>query len=665
MTAEVDLAARAAWLRQAISAHDEAYYGQDAPRISDAAYDDLLRELEAIEAAEPALRTADSPTGRVGGSAVTAFKPLRHGRPMLSLSNAFTAADFNDFDRRVRERLGENEILYVAETKLDGLAINLTYVDGFLRSAATRGDGTTGEDVTANIRTIGAVAWRLRTPHPPSLLEIRGEVYLSHSGFKALNAAQLAAGAKLFANPRNAAAGSLRQLDPEITRRRPLNIYCYGIGALEGAERPASQELLLAWLGTLGCRVSPETRCVQGAAAALAYYRAIGMRRAQLDYDIDGVVFKVDRLDWQASLGQVARAPRWAVAFKFPPEERETWVLAIDVQVGRTGTLTPVARLEPVFVGGVTVTNATLHNADEIARKDVRVGDRVVVRRAGDVIPEIVGVVLAQRPPDTQPYVMPAAIADQALNQSVQGLLHFASRRAMDIEGLGDKLAQQLVSSGLVQDPADLYALTVGDLRALGRSGDKSAGNLHLAIDISRQTTLARLLYALGIPEVGEATARQLTAHFGELQAMVAAPLAALEEVPDVGPVVAAHLARFFSDPEKLALLERLRARGVHWPVGAARAVTALPLAGWNIVLTGTLAAFTREEVADRLRALGAKVTASVSAKTGFVVAGEDAGAKLRKAAELGVPVFDEARLQQLLARPEEVAQWCQMRPLS
>lgn len=650
--------ARAAWLRQAIQLHNEAYYGQDSPNITDTAYDDLLQELQALEAANPALRTPDSPTGRVGGGISAGFTALSHGRPMLSLSNAFSEADFIDFDRRVCERLGASEITYVAETKLDGLAINLTYVEGVLRSAATRGDGTTGEDVTANVRTIGAVAPRLRTKNPPALLEIRGEIYISHSGFAALNAAQLASGGKLFANPRNAAAGSLRQLDSGITRRRPLSIYCYGIGALEGAERPASQQLLLAWLRQLGCRVSPETLSVTGVAAALACYRDMAARRPTLDYDIDGVVFKVDRIDWQTMLGQVARAPRWAIAFKFPPEERETRVLAINVQTGRTGTLTPVARLEPVFVGGVTVTNATLHNADEIARKDIRVGDLVIVRRAGDVIPEIVSVVMAQRPPGAVPYVMPEAVADQAFNQRVQALRHFASRRAMDIEGLGEKSTQQLVRSGLVQDPSDLYALTLTDLCSLERTGDKSAENLRKAIDTSRQTTLPRLLYALGIPDVGETTARQLTEHLGDLEVMVAASVAVFAGVPDVGPVVAASLAGFFADPEKLSLLARLRARGVQWPQVVARPIAGLPLTGRNVVLTGTLSAFTREEAAARLRALGAKVTGSVSSKTAFVVAGEDAGTKLHKAAELGVRVLDEAGLVALLANPAEAAHW-------
>lgn len=642
---------RIAALREEIAAHDHRYYVLDAPVISDAAYDDLMRELQTLEAAHPELQRPDSPTQRVGGKVATGFSPVTHRRAMLSLANAFSREDFLEFNRRVCERLGQSEVTYVAETKLDGLAINLTYEHGVLVSAATRGDGEVGEDVTANIRTIGAVALTLKDA--PALLEVRGEVYLPHRGFEALNRAQLAQGAKPFANPRNAAAGSLRQLDPAVTRARPLTLYCYGVGACEGQDLPPTHFELLQWLRVLGCRVSPETARVTGPEEAMSYYTAMEGRRPGLGYDIDGVVFKVDRLDWQAELGQVSRSPRWAVAFKFRPEERETRVLAIDVQVGRTGALTPVARLEPVFVGGVTVTNATLHNQDEIARKDVRVGDMVLVRRAGDVIPEVVAVVLDKRPPGTEPYLMPQAVPDQALQQRVQALIHFASRRAMDIEGLGDRLAEQLVREGLIDTPADLYALTSTQLMALERLGEKSAENLAQAIERSRSTTLPRLLYAVGISEVGETTARQLAQHFGTLDAIAAASAEQLEQVPDIGPVVAGHIARFFADPANLLLLQRLRDRGVHWPAIAVQEKLDAPLAGWTVVLTGALDSMTREEAGERLLALGAKVSGSVSKKTSLVVAGSDAGSKARKAAELGIPLIDEAGFLTLLDAPE------------
>jgi DNA ligase (NAD+) len=653
---EAEARQRTAELRRQIAYHDHRYYALDDPEISDAAYDELMRELLAIEAGFPGLVTPDSPTQRVGGAPLAAFATLRHMRPMLSLSNAFTEEDFVDFDRRVRERLQQDEVAYVGETKLDGLAINLTYRDGVLESAATRGDGEVGEDVTDNVRTIGAVPLRLTTPNPPALLEVRGEIYMTHAGLRRLNEAQLARGDKPFVNPRNAAAGSLRQLDPRITRSRPLNIYCYGIGAVDGAPLPGTQLEILDWLRKLGCRVSPESRRLRNLEEALDYYRVTEGRRAALAYDIDGVVFKVDRTDWQEALGQVAKAPRWAVAFKFKPEERETRVLAIDVQVGRTGALTPVARLQPVYVGGVTVTNATLHNADELARKDVRVGDTVVVRRAGDVIPEVVRVVPEKRPPDTIPFVMPAEVPDQLIAQRIQRLIHFASRRAMDIEGLGDKLVEQLVRAGLVNDPGDVFALRVADLLNLERMGEKSAENLCAAIERSKSTTLPRLLHALGIRDVGEATARQLASHFGTLERLMNASAAELEEVPDVGPIVAGHVAGFFALPEHVALLQRLRDCGVHWPEHEPARTAALPLTGWTVVLTGTLSGMTREEASARLLALGAKVAGSVSKKTTVVVAGEDAGSKARKAGELGIPIVDESRLMEILAAPATAA---------
>jgi len=650
-----DPASRVASLRRQLAHHDHRYYALDDPEIADAAYDELLRELGELEARHPELVTPDSPTQRVSGAPMAGFAARLHARPMLSLSNAFTDEDFTDFDRRVCERLQQDEVAYVAETKLDGLAINLTYREGLLECAATRGDGEVGEDVTDNVRTIRAVPLRLSGNALPSLLEVRGEIFMTHAGFRALNEAQLARGDKPFVNPRNAAAGSLRQLDARITRTRPLSIYCYGIGVVAGRTPPPTQFELLAWLQDLGCRVSPESMRVPNLTAALAWYRAMEARRPTLSYDIDGVVFKVDRLDWQEAMGQVAKAPRWAVAFKFKPEERETQVLAIDVQVGRTGALTPVARLQGVYVGGVTVTNATLHNADELARKDVRVGDTVVVRRAGDVIPEVARVVLEKRPPDTMPYTMPTEVPDQLLSQRIQRLIHFASRRAMDIEGLGDKLVEQLVRAGLVDDPGQIYRLRAADLAALERMGEKSAENLFQAIERSRDTTLPRLLHALGIRDVGEATARQLAAHFGKLEYLMKASAAELEQVPDIGPVMAAHIVDYFNSPQHRGLIDRLREAGVRWPEVAPQVVAALPLAAFTIVLTGSLEALTREAATARLQALGAKVAGSVSKKTTLVVAGAEAGSKARQAETLGIPIIDEARLLQLLADPTTV----------
>lgn len=648
-----DIQARIEALRAQIARHDHRYYVLDDPEISDAEYDGLMRELVALETAHPEFLRPDSPSQRVGGMVAGGFTEARHLQPMLSLSNAFSAEEFEEFDRRVRGRLGPDAVTYAAETKLDGLAISLLYEHGRLVRAATRGDGETGEDVTANVRTIRAVPLTLRTASAPALLEVRGEIYLDHAGFRRLNEAQLAKGEKTFANPRNAAAGSLRQLDPAITATRPLTMFCYALGVSEGLEVPDSHVECLQLLAGLGLRISPETKLVHGLEAALAYYSEIGSRRAALRYDIDGVVFKVDSRAAQEVLGQVARAPRWAVAFKFPPEEKPTRVLAIDVQVGRTGALTPVARLAPVVVGGVTVTNATLHNADELRRKDVRVGDTVMVRRAGDVIPEIVCVVASARPADAVPFEMPHSVPGQAEAQRVQAILHFASRRAMDIEGLGEKLVEQFVANGLVGDASDLYELQLDEIAAQERLGEKSAQNLLRAIDASRTTTLPRFLLALGIREVGEATARQLVAHFGTLDALMAASPEMLEQVPDVGPAVAASIHGFFAEPAQRALVERLRTRGVHWPESAPRAAdTPLPLQGWTVVLTGTLASCTREEAAERLRALGAKVAGSVSAKTTLVIVGADAGSKAEKAAALGVPRVDEQALFQLLADP-------------
>ncbi|MGD9602141.1 MAG: NAD-dependent DNA ligase LigA [Gammaproteobacteria bacterium] len=648
---------RIAELRQQIEAHDHRYYVLDDPAISDAEYDALIRELVELETEHPSLLAPDSPSQRVGGKIAEGFQPVTHRVPMLSLANAFSPQDFLDFDARVRARLGDAPVWYSAETKLDGLAISLIYEHGVLARAATRGDGENGEDVTANVRTIRAVPLRLAAREPPVLLEVRGEIYLDHAGFERLNTQQRARGEKPFANPRNAAAGSLRQLDPAVTASRPLTIFCYGVGAVEGIELPDSHHALLRLLARLGHRVSPEARRLEGAEAALGFYAEIGARRQALGYDIDGVVFKVDSRAAQEQLGQVAKAPRWAIAYKFPPEEKATRVLAIDVQVGRTGALTPVARLEPVLVGGVTVTNATLHNADELARKDVRVGDTVLVRRAGDVIPEIVGVLRERRPSGAVPFEMPRHVPGQAKAQRVQAIIHFASRRAMDIEGLGERLVTQFVDAGLVHDAADLFALTVEQIAEQERLGTKSATNLVNAIATSRKTTLPRFLFALGIREVGEATARQLAHAFGGLDALMDASNEALEEVPDVGPAVAASIHGFFRDPDQRVLVQRLRDAGVTWAEHPPAQQAPAPLAGWTIVLTGTLSGMTRDEAAERLRALGAKVAGSVSAKTRIVVTGEEAGSKAERARALNVPLIDETGFARLLEAPERAAE--------
>jgi DNA ligase (NAD+) len=656
MTAEVNPAIQIARLTEQLEYHNYRYYVLDDPALTDAEYDALLRELQDLEQAHPELCRPSSPTQRVGGAPAPGFRPVRHSTPMLSLGNALSVEEFTEFDRRVRSRLEVLDVVYTAETKLDGLAISLRYEAGELVSAATRGDGETGEDVTANVRTIHAVPLRLRLDPPPAVLEVRGEIYLDHQGFAKLNDQQRARDDKTFANPRNAAAGSLRQLDPKITATRPLTIYCYALGLCEGLDIPDSHYACLGWLRDAGFRVSPESKRVTGLAAALAYHDDLAGRRAALGYDIDGAVFKVDSRAQQAALGSVAKAPRWAIAFKFPPAERATRVLGIDVQVGRTGALTPVARLEPVLVGGVTITNATLHNADELARKDVRIGDTVMVRRAGDVIPEIVRVVLEQRPADAVSFVMPDSVPDQARDQRIQSIIHFASRRAFDIEGLGDKWVEQFVTLGLISDAADLFDLTVEQLVALERFGDKSAQNLIDAIAASKSTTLPRFLYALGIPEVGEATARTLANHFGTLEGLSAASVEALEAVPDVGPVVAQRIVDFFADPVNTELIERLRRSGVHWPETTPSAVSESPLTGWTIVLTGALVSLSRDEASDRLRELGAKIASSVSSKTKLVVVGADAGSKAERARLLGIPQLDESGLQALLATPDEAA---------
>ncbi len=670
MTGEA--AARAAELRRQLAHHDYRYYVLDDPQVPDAEYDRLMRELRTLEAADPTLITPDSPTQRVAGTPSGAFGEVLHQVPMLSLDNAFTEEELGGFDRRIHERLNvTGELDYVAEPKLDGLAVTVIYREGLLAQAATRGDGVTGEDVTANVRTIRAVPQRLRGA-APGLLEARGEVFMPLAGFERMNARARERGEKVFVNPRNAAAGALRQLDARITAARPLSAFFYGLGALEGAPLPSGQQELLDLLRTLGLPVSPEARLVRGVAGCLAYYGELGARRATLPYQIDGVVYKLERRADQERLGFLSRSPRWAIAHKFPADEALTVVKGVEFQVGRTGALTPVARLEPVFVSGVTVSNVTLHNIDEVRRKDVRVGDTVIVRRAGDVIPEVVSVLLERRPPGTVPVELPSEcpvchsrvlrVEGEAAARCTGGftcraqrqeaLRHFASRRALDIEGLGDKLIEQLVERDQLKSPADIYALTVAQLAQLERMGEKSAANLIAAIERSKHTTLPRLLFGLGIREVGEATALALARHFGSLDRLMSADAASIEQVPDVGPIVAAHVAAFFGSAEHRRVIQALQHQGVHWPDLPPAAPTAAdPLAGKTFVLTGTLATLTREEAQEALLARGAKVSASVSKKTSYVVAGAEAGSKLAKARELNVAVLDEAELLKLLGR--------------
>ena len=655
-------------LRELIDHHNYRYHVLDDPEISDADFDGLLLQLRALEAQHPSLQSPDSPTQRVGGAASDEFQEVRHRVPMLSIDNAFTQDEVLAFDRRVRERLGDEvEIEYSAEPKLDGLAISITYENGVFVRAATRGDGQVGEDVSANVRTIASVPLRLRGV-APSVLEVRGEVYMPIAGFERMNREAAAREEKTFVNPRNAAAGSLRQLDPKVTARRPLDVFFYAIGVLEGQDLPGRHSDSLQLLRDLGLRVSPEVRRVRGAAGCLEYYAAMADKRAQLAYQIDGVVYKVDSLQAQRLLGFVSRAPRWSVAHKFPAEEATTILRDVEFQVGRTGALTPVARLLPVFVGGVTISNATLHNMDEIERKGVMIGDTVIVRRAGDVIPEVARVVLAKRPSDARPLILPTRCpvcdspvqrdADAAVARCTGGyrcsaqrkerLRHFAARRALDIEGLGDKLIEQLVDAGLVSSPADLFTLSREQLLQLERMGEKSADNILAALRKSKQTTLARFLFALGIREVGEATAMALASHFGSIEALLEADLDAVQQVDDVGPVVAARVVEFFADAANRVLVDKLRAAGVQWPAFAAEQGDK-PLVGLSFVITGTLDALSRDAALDALRALGAKTSGSVSKKTNYLIAGRDAGSKLRKAAEQGVAVLDEAALLQIL----------------
>lgn len=656
-------------LRAQIDAHNYRYHVLDDPSVPDAEYDRLLRELRALEEANPHLVTADSPTQRVGSTALSAFSQIQHELPMLSLENVFSYEDLLAFDQRVKTRLKtEQDIAYVCEPKLDGIAVSLLYSNGSLTRAATRGDGTTGEDITQNVRTIKSVPLALRGENIPARLELRGEIYMSKKGFDQLNDQARTRDEKTFVNPRNAAAGSLRQLDSSITAARPLAIYCYGVGVIEGFDLPATHSGMLGSLKGWGLRVNPHISIAKNIEECQQYYKEMLDRRTGLEYEIDGTVYKVDRLDWQADLGFVSRAPRWAVAHKFPAQEELTQLLAVEFQVGRTGAITPVARLQPVFVGGVTVSNATLHNMDEIARLDVRVGDTVIVRRAGDVIPQIVQVVKDARPKCAKNIRVPSKCPvcgssverneEEAAYRCVGGLVcaaqrkraiqHFASRKAMDIDGLGDKLVDQLVDAELIETVADLYSLDHASLNGLERMGAKSAENLLAALAKSKATTLPRFLYSLGIREVGESTARSLAQHFGDLEGIATASEEELHEVADVGPIVATHIVSFFQSGQNQKVIAELQAAGVHWPA-IERTAQALPLAGKTFVLTGTLQTLAREDAKQRLLQLGAKVAGSVSKKTDYVVAGDKAGSKLAKATELNIRILSEQEFVDLL----------------
>lgn len=686
-------AERIAQLREQIDDADYRYFALDDPTLPDAEYDRLLRELETLEAEHPDWVTADSPTQRVGPAPLAKFAQVRHAVPMLSLDNVFDIEAVADFVARIRRETGDPNPEFMAEPKLDGLAVSLRYQDGVFVGGATRGDGVSGEDVSANLRTIKAIPTKLRSARPPPVLEVRGEVYMRRADFERYNARARAHGEKPLANSRNGAAGSLRQLDPRITAKRPLRFYAYALARLEGAPEPATQSEALHWLRALGFPVSPLVTVAVGVDGLRAYHDRVHAQRDDLPYDIDGVVYKLNRRAQQRAMGFASRAPRWAVAHKFPAQEQITTVEAIQVNVGRTGAVTPWALLAPVWVGGVTVTRATLHNADQVARLDVRVGDSVIVRRAGDVIPEVVRVVEARRPLDAAgrprhpPYRMPAQCpacgaavertGDEVVArctgglfcpaQRVQALFHFASRRAMDIEGLGERLVQALVEHAGVETVADLYRLTVDDLLQMkqrldehegrrprtvqaGKIASKWATNLIAAIDASRQTTLERLLFALGVRDVGESTAKALARHFGALQPLIAADIETLTAVPDVGPVVAGRIVGFFAQPHNRQVIQALREVGVRWPERAPSRATEGPLAGKTVVLTGGLASMTRDQAGDRLEALGARISGSVSKKTSLVVAGEAAGSKLSRARELGLEIWDEARLLEFLA---------------
>jgi len=656
-------------LREEINSHNYSYYVLDNPEIPDSEYDRLLRELGELEKQYPELITADSPTQRVGATPLDSFSEIKHEVPMLSLGNAFSDQDMIDFDRRIREGVDSENIEYAAEPKLDGLAISLLYRNGLLERAATRGDGRTGEDVTLNIRTIDAIPLKLRGKNFPPLIEIRGEVVMPKAGFDKLNKQQIERDEKPFVNPRNAAAGSLRQLDPKITATRPLSFYSYGVGLLEGMTLPDKHSDMMEKLKSWGLRINPESRVVKGAQGCSDYYNNLAKKRNDLPDEIDGIVYKVDNIHYQEIMGFVSRAPRWAIARKFPAQEEMTKLLAIDIQVGRTGALTPVARLEPVFVGGVTVSNATLHNQDEIDRLDVRVGDMVIVRRAGDVIPQIVSVVKSKRTGKPRRFHLPgscpvcgsetARFEDEAVTfctgglyceaQRKEAIKHFASRRAMNVDGLGDKLVEQLVDEGLIHTIADLYHLDVDSLIKLDRMAEKSAKNLVASLEKSKTTTLARFVFSLGIHSVGETTAQTLANHFFTLENIMNANEEQLLAVADVGPIVAENLITFFKQPHNIEVVEQLIDVGINWPKIKQKTDNEQPLVGKVFVVTGTLETMGRNDAKAALQELGAKVSGSVSKKTDYVIVGENPGSKANKAEELGITLLDEKALIKFL----------------
>jgi DNA ligase (NAD+) len=662
-------AARAADLRDLLERYNYRYHALDDPEVPDAEYDKLMVELRALETQFPQLLVANSPTQRVGAAPISAFGAVKHRVAMLSLDNAFSEEEVRDFDRRIHERLGvSGAVRYSAEPKLDGLAISARYENGSFVQGATRGDGETGEDITQNLRTIKALPLNLRGSAIPKVLEVRGEVFMPFAGFRRFNEEAVARGEKPLINPRNAAAGSLRQLDPRMTAARPLDLFIYGVGVIEGGELPPHHSETLQALRALGFKICPQSTVVESIEACLAYYRDMGVARSGLPYQIDGVVYKVDDLNLQRRLGFISRAPRWAIAHKFPAEEALTVVRGIEFQIGRTGALTPVARLEPAFVGGVTVSNATLHNMDELTRKDVRVGDTVVIRRAGDVIPEVARVLPERRVAGAELVELPRNCPvcgwpvvreeDQAVARCSGGrhcaaqrkgeIQHFASRRAMDIQGLGDKLVEQLVDTDWVKTPADLFSLTAARLATLERMGEKSAQKLAASIESAKQTTLPRFLYALGIRDVGEATALALSQYFPDIADLRRAEEETIQRVPDVGPVVAKHVAAYFHEADNIDAVDRLLAAGIHWPKPAPMSAAG-SLRDKTFVLTGTLESMTREQAAEALQELGGKVSGSVSKKTNYVVAGAEAGSKLKKAEQLGVEILDEAAFLKLL----------------
>lgn len=668
--ATADAAREVVALREQLDAWNRAYYQEDAPVVPDAEYDAALRRLQALERSFPDLWDIDSPSQRVGAAPLKRFTSVEHRLPMLSLDNAFTAEEFVDFDRRVRQRAGVDTVAYRAEPKLDGIAVSLHYQQGELVRAATRGDGNTGEDITINVRTISAVPLKLSGRDFPSELEVRGEVFMPNAGFEQLNAAARARGEKVFANPRNAAAGSLRQLDSRVTARRPLDFTAYAVGYVEGGSLPETQTAIMASLEAWGVPISAYAELLATPDDCEDYYQRLANIRDSLPFDIDGIVYKVNALPLQRQLGFVARAPRWAIARKFPAQEQLTQLLDVEFQVGRTGAITPVARLAPVSVGGVMVSNATLHNADEVERLGVMLGDTVIVRRAGDVIPQITGVVIERRPPEARPVEFPSQCpacgsdVERVEGETVQrcvgglgcpaqqraGLIHFVSRKAMDVDGFGEKLVEQLVDRQLLSDLAEIYTLNRATWLSLDRMAEKSVDKLLAALEASKSTTFPRFIYALGIREVGEATARQLAQHFGDLEPLMAARIDELIDVPDVGPVVAEHIRHFFAEPRNRATIERLRHCGISWPAVEGSGDDG-PLLGQTWVVTGTLESFNREQAESELRRLGAKTAASVSKKTSGLVAGESAGSKLAKAQKLGIQILDEAafleRLQQ------------------